>query len=274
MTPDRAKSRAQHFGGDAGAARLPEARTANGASSSRPTATIPARIRPVPTLSRRAGRRRIGTQDRGLSAADAKRAARRLAAVPGRRLRREREREGLFRAQDDRRFRRCPAHGAGARGDPFARRRGARQRLHQADAGAVRLHSVARGAGDADRDHAVPEMVSIPSRQDFLLEPHRHRPAAGADGTEAAGAKSEKYPDRRTVSRPAGDARTGAQGAAAERGAVLVLPRRRQRAALGRADVFQMDAAARDRQPRWRGSASGSTARTASARSFRRWRTA
>ena len=36
----------------------------------------------------------------------------------------------------------------------------------------------------------------------------------------------------------------------------------------------KMDAAARDRRARWRGSASGSTARTASARSFRRWRTA
>ena len=29
-------------------------------------------------------------------------------------IRRERDRESLFRAQDDRRFRRCPAHGAGA----------------------------------------------------------------------------------------------------------------------------------------------------------------
>ena len=40
------------------------------------------RIRPAAPLSRRAGRCRTGTQDRGLSAADAKRAARRLAAVP------------------------------------------------------------------------------------------------------------------------------------------------------------------------------------------------
>ena len=77
------------------------------------------------------------------------------------------------------------AHGAGARGDPRARRGGAGQRLHQADAGAVRLHPVARGAGDAGRDHAAAEMVSVPSRQDLVLEPHRHRAAAGADGAEA-----------------------------------------------------------------------------------------
>ena len=160
------------------------------------------------------------------------------------------------------------------RGDPRARRRGARQRLHQAHAGAVRLHSVARGAGDAGRDHAAAEMVSVPSRQDFVLEPHRHRAAAGADGAEAARAQSEECPDRRAVPRAAGDAWAGAEGAAAERGAVLVLPRRRQPAALRRADVSEVDAAARDRRARWPGSASGSTARTGSARSFRRWPTA
>ena len=51
--------------------------------------------------------------------------ARRLAAVPRRRVRHEREREGLFRAQDDRRRHRRAAHGARARGDALARRGGA-----------------------------------------------------------------------------------------------------------------------------------------------------
>ena len=90
------------------------------------------------------------------------------------------------------------------RGMLCARRRGARQRLHPDAAGAVRLHSVARGAGDAGRDHAAAEVVSVPSRQDFVLEPHRHRAAAGADGAEAAGAQSEECPDRRAVPRAAG----------------------------------------------------------------------
>jgi squalene-hopene/tetraprenyl-beta-curcumene cyclase len=50
----------------------------------------------------------------------------------------------------------------------------------------VRIYSVARRADDAGRDHAAAEMVSDPSRQDVVLEPHRHRAAVGADG-EAAG---------------------------------------------------------------------------------------
>ena len=185
MTPDRAQSRSQHRCGDAGVAGLPEARRRM-VLRARGRRHHSVRIRAAPPLSRRAGRRRAGRQDRCLSAADTERAARRLAVVPGRRLRPEREREGLFRAEDDRRSHRCAAHGAGAAGDPRARRRGGRQHLHQAAAGAVRLRAVARRAGDADRDHAVSEMVSVPSRQDLVLEPHCHRAAAGADGAEAA----------------------------------------------------------------------------------------
>ena len=257
-----------------GRCSIASARTASGASSSRPTATIPGRIRSAAPLSRRAGRCRAGAQDRRLSAADAKRAARRLGAVPGRRLRHEREREGLFRPQDDRRCRsmrrtwrgrgRRSAHAAARRAPTFSPRY----------AGAVRLHPVARGAGDAGRDHAVPEMVSVPSRQDFVLEPHRHRPAAGADESQAGGAQSQERPDRRAVPRSAGDARAGAEGAAAERGAVLVLPRRRRPAAAGRAGVFQDGSGSARSRPRWRGPSSGSTARMGLARSIRRWRTA
>ena len=80
--------------------------------------------------------------------------------------------------------------------------------------------------------------------------------------------------DRRAVPRAAADAGPGAEGAAAEGGVVLVLPRRRQRAARRRAAVSEGPAAARDRARGGLGRASGSTARTVSARSFRRWPTA
>ncbi len=73
-----------------------------------------------------------------------------------------------------------------------ARRRRAQQRVHALSARAVRHRAVARGAGDAGRDHAVAEMVSVPSRQNLVLEPHRDRAAPGADGEEAARAQSER----------------------------------------------------------------------------------
>ena len=96
------------------------------------------------------------------------------------------------------------AHAARARSDPLARRRRPRQRVHAHVAGAVRADFVARRAGDAGRDHAAAEMVSVPSRQDFVLEPHRHRAASGAAGDEAAGEERKGRPHRRTVpaSRP------------------------------------------------------------------------
>ena len=189
---------------------------------------------------------RAGNQDRRLSAPHPGR-ARRLAAVPRRRLRHEREREGLFRAQDDRRRHRCPAHGARARSDPLARRRGARERVHPADAGAFRVHSVARGAGHAGRDHAAAEVVSVPPRQDFVLEPHRHRAAAGAAGAQAEGAQPQGRQHRRALPRAAADDRPGAEGAAAEGLVVLVLSRRRFPAACARAVLSEAVAATRDR---------------------------
>ena len=66
------------------------------------------------------------------------------------------------------------------------------------------VRSVARRAGDAGRDHAAAEVVSVPSRQDFLLEPHRHRAAPGADGEEAARAQSQGRPHRRAFVDAAG----------------------------------------------------------------------
>ncbi len=65
--------------------------------------------------------------------------------------------------------RRRAAHEPRPRGDPRARRRGRAQCLHPAHAGAVRHHPLARGAGDAGRDHAAAALVSVPSRQDFVL---------------------------------------------------------------------------------------------------------
>ena len=133
---------------------------------------------------------RVGNQDRRLSASHPGR-ARRMAAVPRRRLRHEREREGLFRAQDDRRRGRCPAHGACARSDPLARWRIARECVHAADAGAFRVHPVACGPGHAGGDHAASDLVSVSPRQDFVLEPDRYCAAAGAAGAQAQGAQPQ-----------------------------------------------------------------------------------
>ena len=92
------------------------------------------------------------------------------------------------------------------------------QCVHALPAGALRHRAVARGAGDAGRDHAAAEMVSVPPRQDFVLEPHRDRAASGADGEEAARPQCQGRHDRRAISRPAAVARTDAEGAAAEGG--------------------------------------------------------
>ena len=73
------------------------------------------RICAAAALSRRAGRCRARSQDRRLSAPHPGR-ARRLAAVRRRRSRRQRDGEGLFRAEDDRRFHRCRSHAPRARG--------------------------------------------------------------------------------------------------------------------------------------------------------------
>ena len=59
-------------------------------------------------------------------------------------VRHERQRQILFRAEDDRRFRGCAAYGAGARGDPLARRRRQQQRFHPVHAGDVRRADLAR----------------------------------------------------------------------------------------------------------------------------------
>ena len=92
-------------------------------------ATIPAEYVLLTHYRGEDRRRRAGAQDRRLSAPHPGRAWR-LAAVHRRRLRHERQREGLFRAEDDRRRYRRAAHEARARGDPLARRRHQQQRVH------------------------------------------------------------------------------------------------------------------------------------------------
>src|ERR1700740_504086 len=77
------------------------------------------------------------------------------------------------------------------RGGAAARRRRAQQCVHALPARALRHRALARGAGDAGRDHAVAEMVSLSPRQNFVLEPHGDRAASGADGEEAPRAQSE-----------------------------------------------------------------------------------
>ncbi len=73
-----------------------------------------------------------------------------------------RQREGVFRAEGDRRRPRRAAHGAGAARRSWRRRRGAEQRVHPRAARAVRPGAVACGAGDAARDHAPAAVVPVP----------------------------------------------------------------------------------------------------------------
>ena len=120
-------------------------------------------------------------------------------------VRHERERQGLFCAQDDRRRSRGAAHAPGARSDPRAWRRGEEQCLHALPAGALRRHSLARRSGHAGRDHAAAALVSVPSRQDFLLGAHGARAADGAAGAEAARRQSARRQDRGIVHCAAGD---------------------------------------------------------------------
>src|SRR5262249_58135471 len=119
---------------------------------------------------------------------------------------------------------RCPAHGPRPRGDPRARWCGALERVHASDAGTVRIYLLARGPDEAVRDRAVAAVVSLPPRQNVLLEPHRHRAPPGTDGATAARAQSKGDRHRRALPRAAADDASRAEGAAAEGDVVLVLP--------------------------------------------------
>src|SRR5262249_28166688 len=51
-------------------------------------------------------------------------------------------------------------------------------------------------------------MVSVPPRQDFVLEPHRHCAPLGAAGAQAEGAQSQRRRHRRAVSGAPADRRS------------------------------------------------------------------
>ena len=186
----RRRAGEEHLRGDAGAARLSAVRRTLGVRAGS-RQHDPGRICAAAPLSRRARRQRARSQDRQLSAPRAGRPWR-LAAGAGRRVRHERQREILFRAEDDRRFRRCAAYGAGARGDPFARRRRQQQRFHPLHAGDVRGADLAQRAGAAGRDHAAADVVAVPSQQDLVLGAHHDRAADGAGRAEAAARRIRK----------------------------------------------------------------------------------
>src|SRR5665213_1276331 len=108
-------------------------------------------------------------------------------------------------------------------------------------------------------------MVSVPSRQDFVLEPYRHRAAAGADGEAAGCAQRQRRAHRRAFSWITREPRPDAEGAATESVLVLDLPRRRYCVACDRAAAVAAAtlASTRDRScrcvgrraPQWRGRA-------------------
>src|SRR5262249_10859727 len=125
--------------------------------------------------------------------------------------------------QNDRGFAAGRTYAPRARSRAAARRRRAQQCVHALSARALRHHTLARGAGDAGRDHAAAEMVSVPPLQDLILAPHGDRASSGADGEDAERGYAERGQRRRAVFGAAEGARTGPESAAAEGVVVLVL---------------------------------------------------
>ena len=123
MTVDLAALEQQHRLGDAGAARCPEAGRRTGASSSRPTPPF----RPNTCCCAIISAEPVDAELERKIAVYLRRIQGEHGGWPlfhDGDVRHERQREGLFRAEDDRRRHRRAAHGAGARGDALARRRG------------------------------------------------------------------------------------------------------------------------------------------------------
>ena len=94
----------------------------------------------------------------------------------------------------------------------------------------------------------LPQLVPVPSRQDFVLGAHRDRAAAGADGAQAAARNPRGVSIDELFLEPPQSVGAAAQGAAPEVVLVPVLPRHRRRAARDRAAVPERPAQARDRQ--------------------------
>ena len=101
-------------------------------------------------------------------------------------VRHQRQRQGLFWSQDDRRRSRRAAYAPRARSHPRPWRRGQEQCLHPLPSGAIRRHPLERRSDHAGRDHAAAALVSVPSRQGLLLGAHGDGPAPRPAGPEAA----------------------------------------------------------------------------------------
>ena len=201
-----------------GAARLPARRRPLGVRAGG-RCDHPRRIRAVEALSRRAGRPGPGAKDRRLSASPPGRAWR-LAAVPQRRFRHERQRESLFRAQDDRRRRRRAAHArARARRSWRMAARSMSTCSPAACCRSIGMLPLAQRAGDAGRDHAAAALVSFHLVEDLVLGAHRARAAAGAAGAQAARQQSARRSASTSCSsKAAATVGPPRQGAASERG--------------------------------------------------------
>ena len=199
-TPGRG-ARAAHRARDARAARAGSAPTAIGCFELEADATIPAEYVLLRHYPRRAGRPGARGEDRRLSAPHPGRAWR-LAAVPRRRVRHERQRQGLFRAEDDRRRR--PTRRTCAARARRSWRAAARRRATCSPASLLALF------GEVPW-RAVPvmpvEIMLLPRwfpfhlDEDLVLGAHRARAAAGAAGAEAARAQSARRRHRRAVRR-------------------------------------------------------------------------
>ena len=188
-------------------------------------------------------------------------------------LRYERERQGLFRTQDDRRQSGCSPYASGAGSDPGPWRRGSFQRIYARSAVAIRHPGLAQRAGNAGRNHAAATVVSVPPVESIVLGAHRAGTPSCSAGIAPACQKSARSQDRRTVRRTAAHDWTRGKGSASELDLVCVFSLHRRHIAAGCESLSKEPAAAGDRSSRRLSSRNGSTARTASARFFRRWPT-
>ena len=238
-----------------GAAGDAERPTGTGCSSWRPTAPSRPNSAASP-LSRRAGRSRSWKRKIAVYLRRIQGDAWRLAAVPRRRLRHSATVKAYFALKMIGDTPDAPHMDRAREAMRAARRRRARQRVHALPVGALRHRAVARGAGNAGRDHAAAEMVSVPSRQDLLLGRTVIVPLLVLMAKKPRARERQGRRHRRVISRAAAIARADAEGAAAEGVVVLVLPRHRQRAARGRAAVSRSAASSAPSTARSPGSAS------------------
>ena len=140
------------------------------------------------------------------------------------------------------------------------------QRVHPRAARALRRDPLARGAGDAGRDHAAAELVSVPSRQDLVLGRTVIVPLLVLLALEAAGEQSaRRHASTNCSSRTRSTRRRAAQGAAPEmvagssffraldivlRALEPLLPKRLRKRAIDRRGRLRHRAAQRRGRPR------------------------